>query len=92
MTNEIQMTRPNGRSTIGYTGYSWTTLFFGMFPALYRGHISAALAMLIAAFVTSGMSCLVFPFFYNEWHMNWLKKRGFEPASGTLDEHAMLLQ
>lgn len=68
----------NARS-VGVIGFSWTTLFFGFFPALFRGHIGAALLMFILPFVTLGISWLIFPFFYNKWHWNWLSHKGFAP-------------
>lgn len=64
----------------GFRGFSWTTLFFGFFPALFRGHVMAAVIMFAAAFVTFGIAWLIFPFIYNRWHFNWLSHAGFVPV------------
>ena len=45
MAQEIKMINPlSGGEVAGYKGFSWTTLFFGGLPALFRGHISAFFA------------------------------------------------
>lgn len=76
MINHLTQARKTGMQ-----GFSWTTFFFGPFPALFRGHISAALIMTLVAFVTVGISWLVFPFFYNGWHWNVLTAKGFVPLN-----------
>ncbi|GGK38631.1 hypothetical protein GCM10011322_27090 [Salinarimonas ramus] len=81
MAQAVTVSNPaTGHVRIAYVGFSWTTLFFGMFPALLRGHILAALVMAIAPFLTFGLSWLVFPFFYNSWHRSWLANRGYGAA------------
>lgn len=82
MAVAVQMTNPvTGRTAIGLQGFSWTTLFFGVFPALFRGHFVAFLVMGIIAIFTMGLSWLVFPFFYNGWHWNKLIGQGYVPNS-----------
>ena len=78
MAQEIKMINPlSGGEVAGYKGFSWTTLFFGGLPALFRGHISAFFAQWIIAVFTLGFSWLVFPFFYNSWHQKHLVGKGF---------------
>ena len=62
-------------------GFSWTTLFFGFFPALMRGDIKWSLIMLLTNFLTGGLSNFVFPFFYNRVYMNDLLQQGYILAS-----------
>ena len=66
------------------TGFSWTTFFFGFFPALFRGDVKWALIMIVAAVCTWGISALVFPFIYNKRYIKSLLEKGFfaaDPAS-----------
>ena len=58
-------------------GFSWTTLFFGVFVPLYRGDYKWALIMILAGLLTSGLSWFVFPFFYNKSFLKDTIKRGF---------------
>ncbi|PHQ68632.1 MAG: hypothetical protein COB93_10190 [Sneathiella sp.] len=81
MAYAIQMIQPTTRRrTIGYTGVSWTCLFFGPLPALYRGHIFGFIGMTLINLATFGLSALVFIFVYNAWHYHSLLARGFSPA------------
>lgn len=82
---KIEFTNPeNGRNYTAPVGFSWTTLFFGFFPAIIRGHVVGALAQFGACLVTLGLSSLVFPFFYNKWYLKSLLKKGFEAKSSTI--------
>lgn len=62
-------------------GFSWTTLFFGSLPSLFRMDWINFLIMTGAAFITMGISWLVFPFIYNKMYVNRLIKEGFLPSS-----------
>lgn len=59
------------------TGFSWTTLFFGFLPALFRNDIKWAAIQFAVAILTSGLSVLAFPFFYNKLHLDDLLKDGW---------------
>ena len=81
MATQVPMVRAgDGAVKKGYTGFSWTTLFFGALPALFRGHFVGFLVQVILAVLTGGLAWLVFPFTYNSWHRGWLAKKGFFPA------------
>jgi len=67
------------------TGFSWTTFFFGFFPAIIRGDIKWGLIMLGIALVTGGLSWLVFPFIYNKIYIKSLIEIGYKPKS-SIDE------
>ncbi|MCQ1773863.1 hypothetical protein NOI24_21345 [Neorhizobium galegae] len=85
MAHSVQMIEPTtNRVAIGYKGFSWTVLFFGPLPALFRGHISAFLIMLIVDVLTFWFSVLLFAFIYNGWHYSRLLKKGFRPAGASL--------
>ena len=61
-------------------GFSWTTLLFSFFPALFRSDIKWALIQFIVACVTLGFSWLIFPFFYNKIYVRGLLEKGYLPA------------
>lgn len=66
-------------------GFSWTTFFFGFFPALLRGHISMAIVMFVLAFLTFGLSGIVFAFIYNKMYVKHLMGEGYKAsASDTI--------
>jgi len=77
-------------------GFSWTTFFFGFFPALFRGDIKWAAIMFVVAFVTFGISWLVFPFIYNKLYIKGLLESGYVPADdeskSTLTAKGILIQ
>lgn len=64
-------------------GFSWTTLFFGLFVPLLRGDFKWTCIMLVLAFITCGLSWLVVPFIYNKRYIISLCEKGYKPASET---------
>ena len=79
---KLEFTHPDREVVrIAPIGFSWTTLIFGGFPALFRGHFLAAVAIFITTIVTSGLAALVFPFFYNKWYVKSLVKKGYLVSS-----------
>lgn len=70
-------------------GFSWTTFFFGFFPALLRGDTKWALIIVIIELLTGSftfgggtvLTCLVFAFLYNRAYINELLSQGYKPAS-----------
>ena len=59
-------------------GFSWTTFFFGFFPALIRGDMKWAVVIFAAGFVTIGLSNFVFCFIYNRLYVQSLIETGYK--------------
>jgi hypothetical protein len=64
----------------GFFGFSWTTFFFGGFPALFRGDIITGVAVLIVSMATMGIAGIIWAFFYNKVYTTKLLERGYEFA------------
>ncbi|WP_404405066.1 DUF2628 domain-containing protein [Jeotgalibacillus malaysiensis] len=70
-------------------GFSWTTFFFGFFPALFRGDLKWALIMFILEAIlgsfTLGIGAwitgVVFSFTYNKIYIKELIEKGYTPVS-----------
>jgi len=62
-----------------YEGFSWPSLFAGFFWYLYKGMIMWFFITLVVALITWGISWLVFPFFANKLHRDFLIKQGYLP-------------
>lgn len=65
------------------TGFSWTTFFFGCFPAIFRGDMFWGFVMFLAGVFTWGLSNIVFAFFYNQLYMNKLMEQGYRDSRET---------
>lgn len=96
MANRIQMrNQSNGLTKDGFYGFSWTTLFFGGFPALFRGDfitfIGLTVVLIIIALVTAGFGAfaasIAWAFMYNKYYTRKLIEKGFT-FDGTEDENS----
>lgn len=69
-------------------GYSWTTLFFGGWPGIFRQDWLWGILLIIACMFTWGLAGIVCSFFYNKVYINGLIKRGFkiDAIAGTTEE------
>ena len=67
-------------------GFSWTTFFFGFFPALIRGDWLWAIVILVAAMFTFGISGIVFAFIYNRIYIQGLLKKDFKVKNYSGDK------
>lgn len=80
----------------GFYGFSWTTLFFGFFPALFRGDyltfVGGFVVLIILGVFTFGIGTLiaafVWAFIYNGYYTRKLLERGyiFADSEGTVLE------
>lgn len=76
-----------GQTKEGKDGFSWTTLFFGVFPAIFRNDWKYAGIMFIAAIFTFGFSWLIFPFIYNKLYTKDLIEKGFKPIDDNYSNY-----
>ena len=58
-------------------GFSWTTLFFGCLPALFRGDLKWTIVQFLLNICTFGLFSLVFAFFYNKIYVRELIEKGY---------------
>lgn len=80
--------RTSGLIKTGYFGFSWTTLFFGFLPALFRGDFVTFLVTfavcMVLGFITLGVGSFIFAFvwafFYNRYYTRRLMEMGYEVA------------
>lgn len=86
MAKSVQLKQKNsGVMKTGYYGFSWTTLFFGGFPALFRGDfltfIGIFAVLFLVGFVTFGVGAFiamfVWAFFYNGYYTKKLLEKGY---------------
>lgn len=86
MATKITMNNPiTGLTKNGFYGFSWTTLFFGGFPALFRGDFITFIGLFVILFivgvVTLGVGALfvmvIWSFFYNKYYTRKLIEKGY---------------
>ncbi len=92
MARHVAMQRPGYPvQKSAYTGFSWTTFFFGFFPALFRGDgmglifgLGVWLASAIAwGFFLGWLPWVVWAAVYNRNHFERLLSRGWYPLHLT---------
>lgn len=69
-------------------GFSWTTFFFGFWPAVFRFDWLWAAVLFVACLLTYGIAGIIFAFFYNKIYLKGLlsKGYGFTNMGGLTDE------
>lgn len=78
MATVIAMKHPgNGIIKKGIYGFSWTTFFFGGFPAIIRGDIIVGLVVVILSAMTFGVAGVVWAFVYNKKFTLGLIEKGY---------------
>ncbi|MCY1260042.1 hypothetical protein D9M68_100180 [compost metagenome] len=88
--NVIYLENPHtGHLKEAPVGYSWTTLFFGGLPALFRGDWKWFVIITLLCLATWGCAGIVFSFLYNKLYLKDLIGSGFKVKSvkmGTLEQ------
>ena len=88
MAHTIIMQSPTtGVTKKGFYGFSWTTFFFGGFPALFRGDFAIGLVFIILNILTFGIAGIIFAFVYNKRYTIKLIEIGYRFA-GSPGENA----
>jgi hypothetical protein len=94
MATQIRMRhRETGLVKTGFYGFSWTTLFFGSFPALFRmdfiTFIGTFVVYVILGTLTAGIGAfiasIVWAFFYNSYYTRKLIAAGYRFDSGDFE-------
>lgn len=70
-------------------GFSWTTFFFGWFPALLRGDWKNFLILLFLTIPTFGIILIVYWFKYNKIYTNDLISIGFKAVMSKQEAEFM---
>jgi len=85
----------------GFIGFSWTTFFFGAFPALFRGDFMTffgifAFLFILAIFtagVGSFLMMVIWSFMYNKYYTKKLIEKGYvlsdTPENNSLAAEAL---
>jgi hypothetical protein len=83
MAKIVKMKHPEtGLVKRGFIGFSWTTLFFGGFPALFRGDIKVGLFVFVLNILSFFLAGIIWAFFYNRSYTTRLVERGYKFADG----------
>lgn len=83
-TKLIMQNQYTGEIKEAPVGFSWTTVFFGQFVPLVRGHYSGAAIWFFLPFITFGISIFVFPFAYNKGYVKYLINKGYQVKHSML--------
>lgn len=70
--------RKNGLTREVKAGFSWTVLFFGPFPFLFRSQWGWFVGSFLLAWLTFGLSNFVMAFFANRLTARWLTENGWQ--------------
>lgn len=94
-SNEVYFVHPKtGIRKTAPVGYSWTTLFFGPFPMLFRKKIKWFLLILLASIFTYWLVPIVLSFMINKLYIKSLVAEGFDAVGvkyGSVDSVASIL-
>ncbi len=87
-TKIVMENHRTGEIINGFYGFSWTTLLFGPFPALFRKDWLVFLIVAILNIGTFGLASVIWAFFYNRNYTQRLLRQGFS-FSGSNAENEL---
>ena len=70
--------KKNGLKKVVSTGFSWKSLFFGVFYPAARGDFKGFFIQLALGIFTGGLAWLVIPFTYNSKYLERMVSDGWE--------------
>lgn len=76
-------------------GFSWTSLFFGFWPAFMRKDFKTAFKWIGIGLITLSLGWFVYPFMFNKQHIKRLLADGYKAKSvsfGTIEDVEKELQ
>lgn len=87
--------KETGLTKTGFIGFSWTTFFWGAFPALFRGDFLTFLGLFVFVFVAGALTAgigamiglIVWAFMYNKYYTSKLIEKGYEFADSEQMNH-----
>lgn len=83
MATVVMMKHPQtGLVQKGFFGFSWTTFFFGGWPAIFRGDIVVGVMFIVLQFFTFGIASIIWAFLYNKSYTRKLLEKGYQFADG----------
>jgi hypothetical protein len=65
---------------IAPVGFSWTTLFYGLWPAVLRKDFKGACMQFFIVGCTLGLAYFYYPFAYNKSYVQKLLAEGYKPT------------
>lgn len=78
MAQTIRLKHPqSGLVKTGYYGFSWTTLFFSGFPALFRGDLVTGVLVLLLSASSFWIVAIIWAFLYNRVYTSRLLESGY---------------
>ncbi len=81
MATTVMLKHPEtGLVKKGFFGFSWTTFFFGGFPALFRGDIVLGFIVILINILTCGIAGIIWAFMYNKSYTTKLIEKGYKFA------------
>lgn len=89
MATSVMLRNPaTGVQKMGYFGFSWTSFFFGGFPALIRGDVGVGLGMIAVGILAGGLGFgigwfvvgMIWAFIYNKNYTTRLLEAGYKLA------------